>query len=419
MNPSTNADTVAVPPPSAKALRYYRSGNLLWFVDLAWGLAMPMLWLWTGASVRLRDFSWRVGQRWFVALAIYAALYLAISALLEFPFTYYVSYVRPHSYGLSHQGFPKWFGDALKRLGVGMLLIALLLWIPYGLMARSPRHWWIYTSLMAVPVLVSLVLVMPIWFDPLFNRFGPMHDQALEAKILALADRAGIEGGRVYEVDKGRDTSTVNAYVTGLFGTKRIVLWDTLLAKLSPDEVLCVMGHEMGHFALGHVLIGLLLSCLGNLVGLGFIHWTVTRLLRWDWLRTRTGLDRLADVATLPLLLLVGKVFVLATLPIGLAISRHQEFEADRFALEITRNNHACASTFVKLQLNNLSHPRPGPFYKLWRASHPSLGDRIDFSNTYRPWTTGDEGRYERYFRSKGVGPNDEANSDHASNGPP
>jgi Zn-dependent protease with chaperone function len=136
-------------------------------------------------------------------------------------------------------------------------------------------------------------------------------------------------------------------------------------------------------------------------------------------LRARTGLDRLADVATLPLLLLVGKVFVLSTLPIGLAISRHQEFEADRFALEITRDNHACASAFVKLQVNNLSHPRPGPFYQLWRASHPSLGERIDFSNAYRPWITGDEGRYEHYFQSKGGGTKGDANPEPATVGPP
>lgn len=405
VKPPSTTEPVAVPPPSTKALRYYHSGNQLWFAGLAWGLAVPLLWLWTGASVRLRDLSWRLGRRWFVALAIYGVVYLVVSALLEFPFTFYAGYVRPHAYGLSNQSFLKWFGDALKRLGVGATLTVLLLWVPYGLMARSPRRWWIYTALTAVPVLVGLVLVMPVWFDPLFNRFGPMHDRALEGKILALADRAGIEGGRVYEVDKGVDTTTANAYVTGLFGTKRIVLWDTLLAKLSPDEVLCVMGHEMGHFVLGHVLTGLLLSCLGNFIALGFIHWTSARLLRRDWLRSRTGLDRMADVATLPLLVLASKVFVLATLPIGLAISRHQEFEADRFALEITRDNNACASAFVKLQLTNLSHPRPGPFYKLWRASHPTLGDRIDFSNTYRPWLSGNEGRYEQYFRSDSVGP--------------
>src|SRR6185437_14394883 len=106
---------------------------------------------------------------------------------------------------------------------------------------RSPRRWWLYTAILSVPFLFGTMIVEPIWIDPLFNKFGPMKDRALERSILALAERAGISGSRVFEVEKSVDTKAVNAYVTGVFGTKRIVLWDTLIAKLDPPEVLAVM----------------------------------------------------------------------------------------------------------------------------------------------------------------------------------
>ncbi len=125
------------------------------------------------------------------------------------------------------------------------------------------------------------MLVMPIWIDPLFNKFGPMKDKALERRILDLAERAGIEGSRVFEVEKSVNTKAMNAYVTGVFGTKRIVLWDTLLAQLDAPEVLAVMGHEMGHYVLGHVVRSILLGSLVVLAGLFFVdragRWLIAR----------------------------------------------------------------------------------------------------------------------------------------------
>src|SRR6202035_5193836 len=144
-------------------------------------------------------------------------------------------------------------------------------------------------------------LIAPVVIDPLFNEFGPMKDKRLEAKIDALAHRAGIEGGKIFVVDKSRDTKTVNAYVTGLFGTKRIVLWDTLLARLDEDEVLAVMGHEMGHYVLNHVAWGLSLASFVSL----FLLFLVDRSGRSLIARfgPRFGFDKLSDVASVPLFL--------------------------------------------------------------------------------------------------------------------
>jgi Zn-dependent protease with chaperone function len=241
------------------------------------------------------------------------------------------------------------------------------------------------------------MFVTPVWVDPLFNRFEPLTDQVLEREILDQAQRAGIDGSRIFQVDKSADTKALNAYVKGLFGTKRIVLYDTLLVQLSHREVLAVLGHEMGHYVLGHVSRSILLSTFLVLAGL---FW-VDRAGRWLIARHsgRIGFDRLSAIAALPLIMLLTEVASLTASPVICAYSRYQEHEADRFALELTRTNRSAAEAFVKLQHENLSNPRPGRFYRIFRATHPSIGDRIDFCNSYRPWTKGEALVYGAHFR--------------------
>ena len=389
---------VPVPAPSEKAIRYYRSGNFLWVLDQIWGLAIPALFLFTGLSARIRSLAQRLGGRWFFVIGIYLILFAALSFLLDLPLSYYEEFVRQHAYGLSNQTPQKWWSDSFKNLFVGCLMGVAFLWVPYLLLRKSPRRWWLYTALASIPILCFILLVAPVWVDPLFNKFGPMKDKALEADILSLAHRAGIEGGRVFEVNKSVDTKMVNAYVSGMFGTKRIVLWDTIIAKLERPELLVVMAHEMGHYVLHHVALGIVFGFFGTLVALYAAYRFSGGLI--DRFKGRFGFDRLSDVASLPLIVLLAGCLSFVLTPVGMAFGRHLEHEADRFALEITRSNHAAALAFVKLQEENLSMPRPGWLYKLWRSSHPPIGERIDFCNEYRPWAQGKRLKYERYFRS-------------------
>lgn len=374
---------VPVPEPSEKAMAFYRSGMWIWGFNRLWAIALPAALAFSGFSARLRDLAARIGGFWFPTVGVYIALFLVIVALIELPINYYQGFVRLHAYGLSNQTRAKWLRDMTTGVGVNVAVAVLTVWVPYLLLRRSPKRWWFHTALLSVPFLFLGALVKPIWIDPLFNDFGPMKDQKLERSILNLADRAGIESGRVFEVDKSVDTKAVNAYVTGFLGTKRIVLWDTLLDRLDEDEVLFVMAHEMGHYVLGHVVRSILLSFIVTLVGLYFVHLVGNRLV--DRFRGRLGFERLSDVASVPLLLMLMQVSNLFLGPAAMAYSRYQEHEADRFALELTQANHAGATAFVKLQTENLGNPRPGWVYKVFRASHPSIGERIDFCNEFRP----------------------------------
>ena len=237
-------------------------------------------------------------------------------------------------------------------------------------MRRSPRRWWLFTAVAALPVMFCVMFVEPVWIAPLYNHFGPLQDKKLEAEILDLAWQAGIDAGRVYEVDKSADTKAVNAYVTGFAGSKRIVLWDTLLEKLdrtgprshgARDGPLCVGPRGPG--AAGRIL--------RPARALFLVHHAAHAVLRHYG--RRFGFTQLSDIASLPLLVLLLQAIALVMMPAGLAFSRHLEHEADRFALELTHDNHAAATAFVRLQEENLSNPRPGPFYTFWRASHPAL----------------------------------------------
>lgn len=380
--PAVEHAPVPVPVPGAKALRYHRTGNILFAAATVWTLAVPFAAAFTGFAARLRDAVARLARgHWLATVTLYGAAWTALAALANLPLAFYAGYVRQHAYGLSTQSLAKWASDEATGVAVSCILAALVTWIPYLLLRRSPRRWWLWTGLASLPLTALLIVVAPVWIDPLFNRFGPVKDASLERELLSLASRAGIEGSRVFEVEKSEDTKTVNAYVTGFATTKRIVLWDTIIAKLSRDELMFVMGHEMGHYVLGHVSRAVILVPPCITFGLFVCDRIARRLVARRGARLRFA--DLSDVASLPLLVFVFTLGSVAVSPGILAYSRHVEREADVFGLQLTGDPNAAARAFVRLHDENLGVAHPSAFYRVFRASHPSLGERIEFCNSW------------------------------------
>jgi Zn-dependent protease with chaperone function len=393
----TDIGHVAVPVASEKALSYYNTRNFWWGFGIIWSIFIPALFLFTGWSAKIRDVAQRMGKKWFFTIGIYAVIFTVVTFFIDLPLGYFSDYAMEHSFGLSNQTLAKWLQDNFISLAISCVMSFLFLWIPYLLLKKSPQRWWLYTSLLAIPFIFLMILVQPLWIDPLFNKFGPMKDKALESKILALAEKSGIAGSRVFEVAKSEDTKKVNAYVTGFMDTKRIVLWDTLTAKLDEKETLFVMGHEMGHYVLGHVWKSIAFISLIILVMLYLAHRLAHSLIAKY--KHRFGFSELSDIASLPLLILITGILGFIAAPLMNTYTRYNEHEADRFGLEVTKNNRAAATAFVKLQQENLANPRPGWFVRLWRGSHPSLAERIEFSNSYRPWEKGETLKYGELFK--------------------
>ena len=390
---------VPVPEASPKAISYYHSGNFLWIFQWAWALGLPLFFLITGYSGKLGAFSKKCGKNWFLSLLVYLALFVGLYQLLNLPVDFYANYIREHEYGLSTQTLGKWLDNYGKMTLVLFLSAATFTWIFYLLLKKSPRKWWFYSSLVSTGIAFIMLFAHPIWIDPLFNEIGPLKDKQLEKSILDLAERAGIENGRVFEVDKSKDTTMGNAYVTGLGSTKRIVIWDTSIKANSTDGILFIMGHEMGHYVLHHNWIW-----LGGFSALSFAiayltYKTANFLL--SRYRKQLGFQYLYDIASFPLLLLLVNFFFLLSTPIINYGSRYAEREADRFGIEITRNNEVAAQLFADAVPEHLSNPRPGIIYKAWRSSHPSPGDRVDFCNSYCPWEMEQPLKYGEYFKEE------------------
>ena len=383
---------VEVPPATEEAMRYYWSGNYLYIARIIWSLLVPAALLYFGLAGKIANFAERFGKNtvlfYAVSLPINFVVVMGIIFLADLPLEYYGGYVRQHAYELSNQSLGRWFSVYL----IGFLQLAvigsLVIWIPYLLLRNAPKTWWIWTGILICPFLFLMAMIVPVYLDPMINDFGPMQDKELETDILALAERSNIEGSRVFEVNMSEDTKAVNAYVTGFMNTKRLVLWDTILAKLNRDELLFVMGHEMGHYVLNHVVHGVLLTSALFLIGLFIVH-KVSRgiLTRFGG---RLGFDSLGHPGSLLLLIFLMQIISLVMNPIGNAYSRHVEHESDRFGLELTQLNEAAATAFVTLQAENLGNPYPGPIYVFFRASHPPIGKRIEFMNSYKPWETGE-----------------------------
>lgn len=352
----------------------------------------------TGLSARLRDVAHAIASRRYLRVLVYLVLLTVVLFVLNFPFAWYDDFALEHRFGLSSQPFPQWLGDQVKTAVVGVVLLGLvpLLWLVYTAITKSPRRWWLWLAAGTLPVIVAGILIQPMLIDPLFNRFTPLRDRQLEARILALAQRADIPGRNVYQVDKSEQTKKYNAYVSGFGASQRIVLWDTMLRGMSEDEIVFVMGHEMGHYKLGHIWRGIAFT-----VALGVLLYFLTaRLAQALLLRSggRWGFQELSDVASMPLLMISLSLVLFVTQPLIHAYGRGIETEADRYGLELTRDSDAAALAFIKLASHNRSDPEPPAWIKLLLYSHPPDIERVRLAMDYHPW---DQGRPNRYFRGK------------------
>lgn len=379
------AEPLPVPAAAPNALAYHRAQDWFWLADQALSFLLPLVILFTGWSARLTGWARRVtGGRWYPTLVLYTILYLGISFVVGLPLSYAHDYVFAHAYDQSNQTLGKWGSDQILALLVSLVAAALIVWIPFLLVRRLPKTWWLWSTAALTPVIIVAIVITPIWISPLFNKFTPLPPSELRTAIEAEAARGGLENATILVMDQSTDSKTFGAYVTGLAGTERIVLFDTTLKTLTQPEILFVVGHEMKHYLLKDVwkIVGLYVVIM--LVG----FFAVDRLARAATRRwtNRFGFDDIADPAALPLLLIVFGIVSLFLTPAINIFSRNIEHEADRFGLELTHDNPAAASAFVKRFNEALGIPYPGWLERNFRLDHPSLGDRITFANEYHPW---------------------------------
>jgi len=393
------AEPLPVPEPTAAALVYHRGQDLFWLADQALTFLVPALILITGWSAGLAGWCRSVtGGRRYFTLALFGMLYILISTLVELPLIYARDYAFAHAYDQSNQTLAKFASDQAIGLGLQLVVVAMVIWIPFLLIRRSPRRWWLWSTAALTPLFILALVISPIWIAPLFNKFTPLPDGELKASIVAEAARGGLGDATILQMDQSTDSKSIGAYVTGVAGSERIVLFDTTLAKLDKPEILFVVGHEMKHYLMNDVwkLVGAYIALM--LVG----FFAVDRLARAAIRRWSGpfGFTELSDPAALPLLLAIFSLVSLVATPALNGFTRSIEHEADRFGLELTQDNHAAAAAFIQRQTEAMGMPYPGWLERTFRLDHPSLGDRITFANEYHPWLEGKPLVYGGWIKS-------------------
>ncbi len=362
--------------------RYAHFVNIWRFVDFLSGVLILWIILSSGLSAKIRD--WAAAWRYkFLILWLYLAIFLVINWLLNFPFDLYRNYYTELKYGFMNQSFFGWLGDDLLGLVLGIVIGIIPAFLLYYVIERF-KKWWLVFSLGAIPIMIFFIVIAPVVISPLFNKFEPLKDKQLETELLTLADKAGIQGSHVFQVDASKQSAKVNAYVTGLLNTKRIVLFDTLIKGFTHDEIRFVMGHEMGHYVLNHVWLGLLAAW----VLLVLLLWIASKILPGfvHRFKGKFKFERLGDIASLPVILLCLSVMSFVVQPVMNGISRAMEHRADQFGMDISGvSGEVAATAFDKLSAYNLSDPNPSPIIEFWFYDHPAVQKRIDFVRNYKP----------------------------------
>ena len=369
-------------------------------IGFVYGLAV--LWIvlrWKFAST-YRDWAERFSRRRFAQAIVFSPLLILTIAIFTLPSDIYEEHVS-RAYGISIQSWGSWIWDWAKGQFIAIILGTILIWILYTVIRSSPRRWWFYFWLVSLPILVFLIFLTPLVIDPMFHKFEPLQakDPALTASLEQMVQRAGktIPPERMFWMGAGEKTTSLNAYVTGIGASKRIVVWDTTIAKMDTPQIVYVAGHEMGHYVLSHIPKGLAFAAafLFVLFYLGFrsIAWLLLHFGK-NW-----GVRSIDDWASLPALLLLLSVFAFVANPIQSAFSRHQEHQADQYGLEVTHgltpdSGQIAAQSFQILGEVGLSDPDPNPVNVFLFYSHPPISHRVRFALSYDPWAGGGQGEF-------------------------
>ena len=308
-----------------------------------------------------------------VQALIFFAVLSVITNLFQIPFDLYDTFVIENRYGFNTKTLNLWVMDLLKSLALSAILGGLLLWLFLSLAIHGGNLWWLWAWVLVGAFELLMIWLYPVILAPLFNKFIPVENQELTRRIEALMQKAGLRSKGVFQMDASKRSRHTNAYFTGLGKSKRIVLFDTLVASHTPEEIEAVLAHEIGHWKKRHVLKQLVLVETLSLVG----FYLLSLLLPWPFVYQTFGFPGPVLYAGL---LLIGALFSplgFFAHPLEAALSRRMERQADDYALESIPSAEPLANAFKRLAADNLSNLTPHPVFAWFYYSHPPLAERI------------------------------------------
>lgn len=355
-----------------KAADYSGAKTRLGMIHIVLDLAVLLAFTLGGGIQALADI-WQslVGDGLWRGVALIGSV-LVIASLFDLPLGLYRTFVIDQRFGFNKMTLGLFLGDLFKQVLIGAALgVPLLLGILW-LMGQMGTYWWLYAWLAWAGFNLAILMLYPTVIAPIFNKFTPLEDQALATRIEALLQKCGFKSNGLFVMDGSRRTSHGNAYFSGLGASKRIVFFDTLLSRLSHDEIEAVLAHELGHFKRRHVIKRIATMFVLSLAGLWLLGW----LMPQAWFYQGLGVSSQGTDTALLLFLLVSPVFTFLFQPLSSLYSRKHEFEADRYAAE-NADGEQLIHALVKLYNDNAATLTPDPLHSVFYDSHPPAGQRV------------------------------------------
>ncbi len=359
-----------------KAADYTIAKTRFGLLELAFGAAVLLGWTLLGGLDALNQWllAW-LGPGMTQQLALMGAFAL-IGGLLELPFALYLTFVIEERFGFNKMSLKLWLADLAKSTVIGVVIglpiAALILW----LMGATGRFWWLWAWAVWMAFNLLLLVIYPTFIAPLFNKFRPIDDESLKTRVSALMQRCGFAAKGLFVMDGSKRSAHANAYFTGFGAAKRVVFYDTLLAKLSPGEVDAVLAHELGHYKHKHIVKRIAGLFALSLAGFALLGWLSTQVWFYTGLGVRPNLDGGNDALALLLFLLAVPVFSFFLSPLMALVSRRHEFEADAYAVQQT-SGQDLSSALLKLYEDNASTLTPDPIFVRFYYSHPPASERL------------------------------------------
>lgn len=390
-----------LPPEKLKvAVEYTHKRTVLGLAQEGWGIVQLLLLLVLGVAAWMRRVAVGVSQNKWAQGFTFFFLFSAITTLLSLPLDM-LRHQNAVEYGQSVQHWGSWFGDQAKSFLLSYLVGGLLVMLLFFVIGKSPNRWWFWFWIPAVLSSVFGFFISPIFIDPLFNHFEPLtkSNPALVEQLERVVNRGGIDipPDRMFLMKASEKWTGLNAYVTGIGASKRVVVWDTSIAKATPDEIAFIFGHEMGHYVLNHIYKGLACAAVGLLVmfwvGYHCVQWLIKRFgPAW-------GVSEQHNWAAFIVIMFVFSALSFLSEPIGNAYFRSHEHDADVYGQEAIHGivgdpETTAANAFQVLGEESLDDPTPRPFVEFWTFNHPSIASRLAFAAIYDPWVDGKEPKY-------------------------
>ena len=356
-----------------KTHAYTIEHNRLSFIESLFGNAVLLVFIYGGLLKVYNSWTVSLDLPFILTGLVFFLLLGYASSALSLPFGIYSTFWIENKYGFNTMTVKLWLADLIKSTLISTILMSLILSVSFWIIQASPDYWWLFVWGFFFIFSLFVMFISPYVIEPLFNKFTPLEGDGLEEKIRAMMEKAGIKVSRVFKIDASKRSRHTNAYFTGIGKVKRIVLFDTLIYKMTEPEVLAVLAHEVGHWKKKHILKRIIVIEAMSFIG----ACAAFRLLKTDFV---AELFQIREATIFSKLILIGFLFSIISfpfIPLSSYFSRKHEYEADIFASVLTSDSESLATSLIKLSKDNLSNLHPHPLYAKFYYSHPPVVERV------------------------------------------